>query len=206
MTPRDLLRAAYTLPVLVIDDVDAAVPLARALAAGGLRVLEVTLRTPAALAAIAAIAREVPGVVVGAGTILSPGDLARAADAGAAFGVSPGATAALLTAAAVWGRPFYPGVATASEAMAAREAGFDALKFFPAEANGGVAALKSLGAPLADLAFCPTGGVTPANAGGYRALPAVLAVGGSWMVPADALATGGWARIEELARGAARPA
>lgn len=200
MTPHDLLTKARTLPVLVIEDVDHAVPLARALAAGGLTVLEITLRTPAALGAIAAIARDCPDVVVGAGTILSPDDIEAAHQAGATFGVSPGATPRLLAAARAWGRPFYPGTATASDIMAAREAGFTALKFFPAEANGGAPALKSLAAPLADVRFCPTGGITPANIGQYRALPQVLCVGGSWMAPADAIATGDWDRITTLAR------
>ncbi len=199
MTPHELLVRARILPVLVIDDVGTAVPLARALLAGGLAVLEVTLRTPAALGAIAAIVRDCPAVIVGAGTILSPDDLAAAAAAGAVFGVSPGATPRLLAAARAWGRPFLPGTATASEIMAAREAGFTALKFFPAEASGGAAALKSLAAPLADVSFCPTGGITPANAATYRPLPQVACIGGSWMAPDDAVRAGDWGRITALA-------
>lgn len=199
-TPLDLLLRARTLPVLVIDDIDDAVPLARALAAGGLTVLEITLRTPAALGAIAAIARDCPDVVVGAGTILGPDDIEAAAAAGATFGVSPGATPRLLAAARAWGRPFYPGTATASEIMHAREAGFTVLKFFPAEANGGASALKSLAAPLADVRFCPTGGISPANVAQYRALSQVACVGGSWMAPDAAVRAGDWARITALAR------
>ncbi len=202
MTPRELLAHARTLPVLVIHDVDHAVPLARALAAGGLTVLEITLRTAAALGAIAAIARDCPDVIVGAGTILSPDDIETAAAAGATFGVSPGATPRLLAAARAWGRPFYPGTATASEIMAARDAGFGAVKFFPAEANGGAPALKSLAAPLADVTFCPTGGITPANVAAYRALPQVACVGGSWMAPDDAVRAGDWDRITALAAAA----
>lgn len=200
MTARDLLIRARTLPVLVIEDVAHAVPLARALAAGGLTVLEVTLRTPAALGAIEAIARSVPDVEVGAGTVLSRADLEAAVRAGASFAVSPGATPALLEFARLANVPFIPGVATASEIMAAREEGFMTQKFFPAEANGGVAALKALSAPIADVRFCPTGGVTPENAPAWRALPAVVCVGGSWMAPTDAVRAGDWARITELAR------
>ena len=200
MTARTLLLKARTLPVLVIEDVAHAVPLARALAQGGLSVLEVTLRTPAALQAIAAISREVPEVVVGAGTVLSRRDLAAAMGAGAAFTVSPGITPALLEAVHELQLPFIPGVATASDIMAAREAGLTTLKFFPAEAQGGVAALKALSAPFADVRFCPTGGITAANAAAYRALPSVLCVGGSWMAPQDAIAGGDWGRITELAR------
>jgi len=200
MTARDLLVRARTLPVLVIEDVSHAVPLARALAAGGLTVLEVTLRTPVALASIEAIARDVPEVEVGAGTVLSRADLEHAIGAGASFAVSPGATPALLDFARMTNVPFIPGVATASEIMAAREEGFLTQKFFPAEANGGVAALKALSAPIADVRFCPTGGVTLENAAAWRSLPAVVCVGGSWMAPADAIRAGDWGRITELAR------
>ena len=200
MTARDLLIRARTLPVLVIEEVAHAIPLARALAAGGLRVLEVTLRTPVALGAIEAIARHVPEVEVGAGTVLSRADLEHAVRAGASFAVSPGATPALLEFARLAHVPFIPGVATASEIMAAREEGFLTQKFFPAEANGGMAALKALSAPIADVRFCPTGGGTPENAATWRALPAVVCVGGSWMAPADAIRAGDWGRITELAR------
>jgi len=200
MTPLDILRRARTMPVLTIANVDDAVPLAEALAEGGLIVLEITLRTPAALDAIAAIARALPGVLVGAGTLLSPADFARAAQAGARFALSPGATPALLAAATASPLPFIPGVATASEAMAARDAGFTALKFFPAEQLGGSRALASLGAPLSDLMFCPTGGVTPENAPAYRALANVACVGGSWMAMPALVAARDWAKITELAR------
>lgn len=203
MTPHDLLKRARFLPVLVLDDIEHAVPLAQALHAGGLSVLEVTLRTPAALGAIAAIARELRDVTVGAGTVLSPQDLAAASDAGATFAVSPGATPMLLAAARAWGRPFYPGVATASEIMLAREAGFSALKFFPAEASGGAPALKSLSEPLADVRFCPTGGINQTNIAAYRALPSVIAAGGAWVAPNDAVRAGDWERITALAREAA---
>lgn len=200
MTPLDILRRARTMPVLTIANVDDAVPLAEALAEGGLTVLEITLRTPAALDAIAAIARALPRVLVGAGTLLSPADLARAAQAGARFALSPGATPALLAAATASPLPFIPGVATASETMAARDAGFTALKFFPAEQLGGSRALASLGAPLSDLMFCPTGGVTPENAPAYRALANVACVGGSWMAMPALVAARDWAKITELAR------
>ncbi|MDT7934539.1 MAG: bifunctional 4-hydroxy-2-oxoglutarate aldolase/2-dehydro-3-deoxy-phosphogluconate aldolase [Sphingomonadaceae bacterium] len=204
MTPHELLIRAHTLPVLVIHEVEHAVPLARALAGGGLTVLEVTLRTPAALGAIAAIARDVPEAIVGAGTVLSPDDLKAAHDAGALFGVSPGLTPRLAAAARVWRRPFYPGCATASEAMAAREHGFTALKFFPAEASGGAAALQALSQPLADLRFCPTGGITRSNAASYRSVSSVLAVGGSWMAPDEAVRAGDWERVRALAAEASR--
>lgn len=202
MTPEALLSRARTLPVLVIEDVAHAVPLARALAAGGLTVLEVTLRTPVALDAIAAIARELPEVAVGAGTVLCRADLEATIRAGGSFAVSPGATPALLEFARLSCFPFIPGVATASEIMAAGEEGFHDLKFFPAEANGGAAALKALSAPLANVRFCPTGGITPDNAPSYRAIPSVVCVGGSWMAPADLVRSGSWEQITELARAA----
>lgn len=200
MTPLDILHRARTMPVLTIARAEDAVPLADALAAGGLTVLEITLRTPAGLGAITAIARALPGVLVGAGTVLTPDDLARAEQAGARFAISPGATPALIEAGARGALPFIPGVATASEAMAARAGGFTALKFFPAETMGGARALAALGAPLADLMFCPTGGVTPGNAPAYRALPNVACVGGSWMAPAALVEARDWAAITALAR------
>lgn len=195
---RRLLSLVPVLPVLVIDDAELAVPLAKALLDGGLNVLEVTLRTPAALEAISRMAT-VPGVVVGAGTVTRPADVAAAQAAGARFGVSPGATPRLLEAARDAGLPFLPGVATASEAMAARDAGYDTLKFFPAVPAGGAALLKALGGPLPDLAFCPTGGIDAGNFKTFRALPNVLCVGGSWVAPAEALARRDWAAITRLA-------
>lgn len=196
---RELLRQVPVLPVLVIDDPEIAVPLAEALAAGGLHLLEVTLRTPAALEAIRRIAA-LPGVVAGAGTITRPEDLAACRDAGARFGVSPGSTPRLLAAARDSGLPFLPGVATASEALAAREFGFDTLKFFPAVPAGGAAVLKSLAGPLPDLAFCPTGGIDAGNFRSFLELGNVLCVGGSWVAPADALARRDWGAITRLAQ------
>lgn len=199
----ELLDLAPVIPVVVLDDEDAAVPLARALVAGGLPAIEVTLRTPAALAAIARIAAEVPDAVIGAGTVVRPEDAERAAAAGARFLVSPGCTARLQAAMAATGLPFLPGVATASEALALLETGVTAMKFFPAEAAGGVAALKALGGPLPRVRFCPTGGIGPDTAPTYLALPNVGCVGGSWLTPADAIRSGDWARIRELASEAA---
>lgn len=202
MNAREVCLLAPVIPVLTIEDEAAAVPLARALVRGGLPALEVTLRTPAALGAIRAMAG-VDGAVVGAGTLLSPGDIGAATEAGACFGVSPGLTPALAEAAKASGLPFLPGVATPGEAMAAAELGFETLKFFPAEANGGTAALSAWAAPLSALRFCPTGGVGPGNAPAYLALPNVLCVGGSWVAPRQAVAAGDWQRIEALAREAA---
>jgi 2-dehydro-3-deoxyphosphogluconate aldolase/(4S)-4-hydroxy-2-oxoglutarate aldolase len=190
-------------PVVVVDDAAHAVPLARALVAGGLPVIELTLRTPAALDAIRAIADEVPEILLGAGTVVTPGQAKEALDAGAQFLVSPGSTPALLGAMADTGLPFLPGTATVSEVLAVLEAGFSELKFFPAEASGGAAFLKSVGAPVPAARFCPTGGITAASAASYLALPNVGCVGGSWLTPADALAAGDWARVERLAREAA---
>jgi len=180
-----------------------AVPLARALVKGGLPVLEITFRTSAALEALAAIAREVPEAVVGAGTVLDQAQLRRAIDAGARFGVSPGCTPALAAAVKAAGLPFLPGVQTVSEAMALREQGFRLLKFFPADAAGGQTWLKAASAPLAGLRFCPTGGVGMETAPGYLALSNVACVGGSWVAPHDAVAAGDWLRIERLAAAAA---
>ncbi len=210
MTPRDasayareLCALAPVIPVLVIDDVAHAVPLAEALVAGGLPVLEVTLRTPAALEAIRAMAG-VAGGTVGAGTLITPEDVAAAKEAGAHFGVSPGVTPALAQACAVHDLPLIGGVATVSEAMAMLSGGYDMLKFFPAEANGGAAALKAFAGPLPQISFCPTGGVTPENAPAYLALPNVACVGGSWVADASRMRAGDWAGITELARTAAR--
>lgn len=193
---------APVIPVLVIEDAGKARPLAEALVAGGLPVLEVTLRTPAALEAIRAMA-EVPGGHVGAGTLISGDDVRAAKAAGATFGVSPGATDALLQACEDEGLPLLAGAATASEAMRLLARGYDMLKFFPAEASGGAAALKALGGPLPQISFCPTGGVSPANAGDYLKLGTVPCVGGSWIAPAGLVASGDWGAIEAKAREAA---
>ena len=191
------------IPVIVLDRVEDAVPLARALLAGGVRVLEVTLRTPVALAAIEAIARGVPDAIVGAGTIRSAADARAARDAGSAFGVSPGYTAAVGAACREIGLPLLPGVATASEVMAAQADGLSFLKFFPATAAGGLPLLKALAGPFPDVAFCPTGGITPEPAPQFLAQPNVRVSGGSWLTPAAAVAAGDWARITQLARAAA---
>ncbi|WP_030166516.1 bifunctional 4-hydroxy-2-oxoglutarate aldolase/2-dehydro-3-deoxy-phosphogluconate aldolase [Spirillospora albida] len=202
-TAEELMGLAPVVPVVVLDDADAAAPLARALAAGGLPVIEVTLRTPAALDAIARIAAEVPDAVVGAGTVVRPADAERSAAAGARFLVSPGCTPSLRGAMAATGLPFLPGVATASEAIALLEDGVTAMKFFPAEAAGGVPYLKALGGPLPGVRFCPTGGVSPANAAAYLALPNVGCVGGSWLTPPDAVRAGDWDAVRALAEEAA---
>ncbi|MFF7384022.1 bifunctional 4-hydroxy-2-oxoglutarate aldolase/2-dehydro-3-deoxy-phosphogluconate aldolase [Streptomyces griseoluteus] len=202
-SPASVLDLAPVLPVVVLSDAADAVPLARALVAGGLPAIEVTLRTPAALDGIRAIAEEVPEAVVGAGTVITPEQVSRCVAAGARFLVSPGWTESLLAALRESGVPFLPGVSTASEVVALLERGVREMKFFPAQAAGGTAYLKSLAGPLPDARFCPTGGIAEATAPEYLALPNVGCVGGSWMVPADAVAAGDWARIEELARGAA---
>ncbi|MEU1655036.1 bifunctional 4-hydroxy-2-oxoglutarate aldolase/2-dehydro-3-deoxy-phosphogluconate aldolase [Streptomyces griseofuscus] len=198
-----VLDLAAVVPVVVIAEVSDAVPVARALVGGGLRGVEVTLRTPAALEAIRAIAEEVPEAVVGAGTVITPGQVAAAVAAGARFLVSPGWTEGLLAAMRGCGVPFLPGVSTTSEVVALLEHGVREMKFFPAQAAGGTAYLRSLAGPLPQARFCPTGGIGPGNAAEYLALPNVGCVGGSWMVPADAVAAGDWARIEALARAAA---
>ncbi len=195
-----VLDLAPVVPVVVVDDAADAVPLARALVAGGLPAIEVTLRTPAALDAIRAIAAEVPDAVVGAGTVISPANVADSVAAGARFLVSPGWTDALLVAMKGSGVPFLPGVSTTSEVVALLERGVSEMKFFPAEAAGGAAYLKSLAGPLPQARFCPTGGISPANAPSYLALKNVGCVGGSWMLPADAVAAKDWARVESLAR------
>ncbi|WP_370412359.1 bifunctional 4-hydroxy-2-oxoglutarate aldolase/2-dehydro-3-deoxy-phosphogluconate aldolase [Streptomyces fradiae] len=199
----DLAPVAPVVPVVVIDDAADAVPLARALVAGGLPLIEVTLRTPAALDAIRAIGAEVPEAVVGAGTVVSAAGVANAAGAGARFLVSPGWTDGLLDAMRGSGVPFLPGVSTTSEVVALLERGVTDMKFFPAEAAGGVPYLRSLSGPLPQARFCPTGGVSLASAPSYLALPNVACVGGTWMLPADALAARDWARVESLAREAA---
>jgi 2-dehydro-3-deoxyphosphogluconate aldolase/(4S)-4-hydroxy-2-oxoglutarate aldolase len=197
-----LLQQAPVVPVLAVDDADDAVPLAETLVAAGLPVLEITLRTAAALEVIRRM-RDVPGAIVGAGTVLTAADLAAVQDAGAAFAISPGATDALYDAAKRAAIPLLPGIATSSELMRGLEHGWQRFKFFPAEASGGIPALKSFAGPFANVKFCPTGGIDAAKAPAYLALPNVLAVGGSWMVPNDALRARDWARIGDLARAAA---
>jgi 2-dehydro-3-deoxyphosphogluconate aldolase / (4S)-4-hydroxy-2-oxoglutarate aldolase len=197
-----LCRLAPIIPVLVVEDASIAQHLAEALVAGGLPVLEVTLRTPAALDVIREMAK-VEGGVVGAGTLLTPADVAAAVEAGARFGVSPGATDRLLDACEAAGLPTLPGAATASEAMALLERGYTIQKFFPAEANGGAPALKAIGAPIPQVRFCPTGGVSLKNAPDYLALSNVLCCGGSWVAPKDLVTKGDWKAIEDLAREAA---
>ncbi|MFF4396028.1 bifunctional 4-hydroxy-2-oxoglutarate aldolase/2-dehydro-3-deoxy-phosphogluconate aldolase [Streptomyces sp. NPDC001480] len=197
------LAPAPVVPVVVLSDAADAVPLARALVAGGLSAIEVTLRTPAAPEAIRAISGAVPDAVVGAGTVLTPGQVAECAAAGARFLVSPGWTDVLLGAMRESGVPFLPGVSTASEVVALLERGVREMKFFPAQAAGGTAYLRSLAGPLPQARFCPTGGIGPDNAHEYLSLPNVACVGGSWMVPADAVAARDWARVEALARTAA---
>jgi 2-dehydro-3-deoxyphosphogluconate aldolase/(4S)-4-hydroxy-2-oxoglutarate aldolase len=199
-----ILTAAPVVPVLTIESAATAVPLARALVAGGLTALEVTLRTAAGLDCIRAIRDEVEGCNVGAGTVLDARQVDDAVAAGATFLVSPGVSPRLLAAARNCPVPFLPGVATAGEAMALAEEGFGILKFFPAEPAGGIAYLKALGAPLPSVRFCPTGGVGVTNAAAYLALANVICVGGSWVAPADALASGNWTRVTALAREAAQ--
>ena len=200
LTSLQVMQDAPVIPVIVLSDVAHAVPMARALVEGGIRMLEVTLRTPQALACIEAIAKAVPQAVVGAGTLRSKADAQAAANAGARFAVSPGYTSALGAACRDLGLPLLPGVATGGEIMAAQEDGFSALKFFPALQAGGSAMLKAWSGPFFDVKFCPTGGISLQNAADFLALPNVLCVGGSWLVPADALAQGDWARITTLAR------
>ncbi|MFJ2264616.1 bifunctional 4-hydroxy-2-oxoglutarate aldolase/2-dehydro-3-deoxy-phosphogluconate aldolase [Streptomyces sp. NPDC087844] len=202
-SPTSVLELAPVVPVVVVEDVSDAVPLARALVAGGLPAIEVTLRTPVALDAIRAIADGVPGAVVGAGTVISPAQVTDSVAAGARFLVSPGWTDVLLDAMKASGVAFLPGVSTTSEVVALLERGVREMKFFPAQAAGGTAYLKSLAGPLPQARFCPTGGIGPAVAPEYLALANVLCVGGSWMLPPDAIASGDWARVERLAREAA---
>lgn len=199
----ELLAGQPVVPVLRIDRLADAAPLARALAAGGLPAIEITLRTPVALEAIRAVAEDVPEAIVGAGTILTSADFHEAAQAGARFIVTPGCTPDILDAAAASPVPLLPGAVTPSEMMALAQRGYSALKFFPAEQAGGAAYLKSLASPLARMRFCPTGGVSPENAGSYLSLPNVMCVGGSWVAPDALVKAGGWDRIEALAREAA---
>ncbi|MBP2473705.1 2-dehydro-3-deoxyphosphogluconate aldolase/(4S)-4-hydroxy-2-oxoglutarate aldolase [Crossiella equi] len=198
-TARELLSVSPVIPVVVIDDIAHAVPLARALVRGGIRVIEVTLRTEAGLPAIERIAAEVPDILVGAGTVITPEQAEASVKAGSSFLVTPGTTDRLLDALEGSGVPFLPGAATISEALKLSERGHETLKFFPAEQSGGTPFLKALSGPLPGLRFCPTGGITPTSARGYLALPNVGCVGGSWLTPKDALAAGDWATVERLA-------
>ena len=199
----EVFALAPVIPVLAIDRIEDALPLCRALVDNGLPVLEITLRTACALDAIALVARELPHACVGAGTVLSAADLAKVTEAGARFAISPGATDTLFNAAKTSAVPLIPGIATASELMRGLEHGWRRFKFFPAESSGGIAALKGFGGPLPMARFCPTGGIDAAKAPAYLALPNVACVGGSWMVPADAVTAGDWARIGALASEAA---
>lgn len=199
----ELMRIGPVIPVVIVDDYRQAVPLARALVDGGVRVLEVALRTPVALEAIRAIAAEVDNAIVGVGTVSRPEDFALAAAAGARFGVSPGLTPALIEAARASPFPLLPGVMTPTDVIAARAAGFRELKLFPAQQAGGIGMLEALGSPFPDVTFCPTGGVTQESAPDFLALPNVACVGGSWLTPKDAIAQSDWKRITALARAAA---
>jgi 2-dehydro-3-deoxyphosphogluconate aldolase/(4S)-4-hydroxy-2-oxoglutarate aldolase len=201
-----LFQAARMIPVITVDRVEDAVPLARALVAGGIKTLEITLRTAAAVEAAKRIVAEVPDAIVGIGTVLSLDDLARAQSLGAKFALSPGATPELLDAAARSDMPFVPGIATASELMCALARGFSVMKFFPAQQAGGIAALRALAGPFPDIRFCPTGGVGEANAAEWLAEPNVVAVGGSWLCPAADIAAGRWDKITHLAKRATRAA
>ncbi|MBL8510002.1 MAG: bifunctional 4-hydroxy-2-oxoglutarate aldolase/2-dehydro-3-deoxy-phosphogluconate aldolase [Betaproteobacteria bacterium] len=203
MKIRDILAASPVMPVIVLERVADAVPLAQALVAGGIRVLEVTLRTEAALDCVRAIRQAVPDAIVGVGTITSVADFDAAVAAGAAFGVSPGATEALFRRAQQGDLPFLPGVMTPSEVMAALQAGFTAMKLFPAGQAGGIGMLKALYGPFPQVVFCPTGGIDAATAANYRALPNVACVGGSWLTPANVVALQDWAEVTRRARAAA---
>lgn len=199
MTLLEIMRASPVIPVIAIDDINHAVPLARALVDGGIRVLEVTLRTEHGLAAIRAIAENVPDAIVGVGTLTQAHELNAARDAGAVFGVSPGLTRSLIDAAVASGLPLLPGVMTPSEVMTAREAGFRQLKLFPAVPAGGVGMLNAIAGPLPDVMFCPTGGISQETAPQFLACKNVACVGGSWLTPKDALKAGDWQRITALA-------
>ncbi|MDX6914611.1 bifunctional 4-hydroxy-2-oxoglutarate aldolase/2-dehydro-3-deoxy-phosphogluconate aldolase [Pectobacterium colocasium] len=195
-----ILTTGPVVPVIVVNKLEHAVPMAKALVAGGVRVLELTLRTDCAIDAIRAIAKEVPEAIVGAGTVTNPEQLAAVVEAGAQFAISPGLTEPLLKAATAGNIPLIPGISTVSELMLGMDYGLREFKFFPAEANGGVKALQAIAGPFAQIRFCPTGGITPNNYRDYLALKSVLCVGGSWLVPNDALESGDYARITELAR------
>jgi len=204
ISPADVLTAGPVVPVIVIHDAAQAVPLAKALLAGGIKVLEVTLRTPAALEAIGLISHEIPDAIVGAGTVISPGELDAVQEAGGVFAISPGLTPDLLDAAIKGNIPLIPGISTPSELMAGLERGYEYFKFFPAEAAGGIKMLKSIAGPFPQATFCPTGGITPDNYREYLALETVACVGGSWLVPSDAVSSGNWGRITDLSRNAVK--
>jgi 2-dehydro-3-deoxyphosphogluconate aldolase / (4S)-4-hydroxy-2-oxoglutarate aldolase len=203
MTLLDIMRTSPVIPVIAIDRIEDAVPLAKALVEGGIRVLEVTLRTEHGLPAIRAMAEQVPGAIVGVGTLTQPEEFMAARDAGAVFGVSPGLTPGLIEAAKKSGLPLLPGVMTPSEVMAAREQGFRQLKLFPAVPAGGVGMLNAIAGPLGDVMFCPTGGISQETAPQFLALKNVACVGGSWLTPKEALKAGDWARITSIAKAAA---
>lgn len=200
MNVLQIMRTGPVIPVIVVEKIERAVPLARALVAGGVRVLELTLRTPVALQAIEAIAREVEGAIIGVGTITRPEDFDLSTKAGAVFGVSPGLTPVLASAAKDSALPLLPGVMTPSDVITARAAGFSELKLFPAQQAGGIGMLRALAGPFPDVTFCPTGGVSAATAPDFLALPNVACVGGSWLTPRDAIDAGDWSRITALAR------
>jgi 2-dehydro-3-deoxyphosphogluconate aldolase/(4S)-4-hydroxy-2-oxoglutarate aldolase len=200
MTSEDIFNQGPVVPVLVIKDVEHAVPLAKALIAGGIKVLEVTLRTDAALEVIAKIAKEVPEAIIGAGTVTNRAQLQQVIDAGAKFAISPGLTSDLLKAGNEGSIALIPGISSISELMTAVDHGYTHLKFFPAEASGGVKALKAIGGPFPDIKFCPTGGISPSNYNDYLALPSVRCAGGSWLAPEDAMINGEWDKITELAK------
>jgi len=199
ISPAEIFAAGPVVPVLVIHKVEHAVPIAHALIKGGIRVLEVTLRTPAALEVIKAISEQVPDAIIGAGTVTNAQQLKEVTDAGAKFAISPGMTADLLAAGMQGSVPLIPGISSISDLMKAKDAGYTHLKFFPAEASGGIKAIKSIGGPFPDITFCPTGGIGPNNYRDYLALPNVKCVGGSWLAPDEAIANGDWDAITELA-------
>ena len=199
ISPLNILQTGPVIPVMVIEKIEHAVPVAEALLAGGVRVLEITLRTPVAIDAIRAISSEVPEAIVGAGTVVTPEELEMVADAGGTFALSPGMTPSLLEAANNGPIGFIPGIATSSELMMGMEMGYDVFKFFPAEAAGGVKAIKSIGGPFPRCTFCPTGGISPSNYRDYLALKNVACVGGSWLVPGEAVRNGDWQKISDLA-------
>ncbi|WP_018981901.1 bifunctional 4-hydroxy-2-oxoglutarate aldolase/2-dehydro-3-deoxy-phosphogluconate aldolase [Salinimonas chungwhensis] len=200
LSPAEIFAAGPVVPVLVIKDADKAVPLAKALMAGGIKVLEVTLRTPAALDVIRRIAQEVPDALIGAGTVTNAQQLKEVTDAGAKFAISPGMTADLLEAGKQCSIPLIPGISSTSDLMKGKDAGYTHMKFFPAEASGGIKAIKSISGPFPDVTFCPTGGISPENYRSYLALKNVACVGGSWIAPDDAIESGDWDRITQLAK------
>ncbi|WP_414827674.1 bifunctional 4-hydroxy-2-oxoglutarate aldolase/2-dehydro-3-deoxy-phosphogluconate aldolase [Alteromonas sp. H39] len=202
ISPAEIFAAGPVVPVLVINDVEKAVPLAKALMAGGIKVLEVTLRTPVAIDVISKIAKEVPDALIGAGTVTNAQQLKAVTEAGAKFAISPGMTADLLKAGMDGDIPLIPGISSTSDLMKGKDAGYTHMKFFPAEASGGVKAIKSISGPFPDVTFCPTGGIGPANYKEYLALPNVKCVGGSWVAPDDAINEGDWDRITQLAKDA----